>query len=72
MIFINFIGNIFFKFLNNYEFGDDEKIDRIFGDFKFLESCIFSLVRCFYSKFVVVCMKINMCYIESDVFVIFI
>lgn len=66
MISINPIGNIFLKFLNNYELGDDEKTDRIFGDFKLLESCTLSLVRCPHSKSAVVCMKINMCYIESD------
>lgn len=51
MISINPIGNVFVKFLNNCDLGDDEKTDKVYVVLKLLELCTLSLVRCPHGKF---------------------
>ena len=50
MISINPSGNIFLKFLNNYDLEDDDKPDRIYKDLKLLEFYTLGLAACLYDK----------------------
>lgn len=50
MISINPLGNTFLKFLNNYDLGDDEKTNKIYGVLKLLKSCTLAPVRCLHGK----------------------
>ena len=54
MISINPLGNIFLKFLNNYDLEDDDKPDRIYKDLKLLEFYTLGLAACLHDKSAVV------------------
>lgn len=59
MISINPLGNMFLKFLNNYDLEDDDKPDRIYKDLKLLEFYTLGLAACLHDKSAVVWMKIK-------------
>lgn len=50
MISISPLGNIFLKFLNNYDLEDEDKPDKIYRDLKLLEFYTLGLAGCPHGK----------------------